>query len=224
MPRRRSELLLTAALIGLTACGAASPGTPSGLASTETLASPSPTERPWIATIPETTMRPGLPTITEIVSTDPRMARAAVLLNSQPLVILRAIAAHTDRFFTVFAPSNQAIDALPDAVVRRLAGEGEYADVFTRQLVSMHWAGGADWDLSSVASGTSLAMSQSRVRYTTKDGVGYVDYAAILDVVPAANGYVYLIDTVLLPPCESDVGQEPAPTHAPCDTWLEPPA
>ena len=117
-----------------------------------------------------------------------------------------------------------AFDALPAAVARRLAGEGGDPGSFVRAVVGMHWAEDIDVHLDELVSGTDIQMAKSRVTYTLVGGVGHLDYAVVVDALPGSNGYVYLIDTVLIPPCEVDVGQDPAPTHAPCAKWLEEPA
>lgn len=222
MPRRRPELLLIAALISLSACGQATQSAPPTGAPR---ASEPATEAPYVPSIPQPTgLRPGLQTIQEIVRTDPRMTRGAVLLNSAPEPILSIIEAERGRAFTFFVPSDEAFDALPDAVARRLAGDGDDPDGFIRSVIGMHWTEDKDVHLNELASGTDIQMAKSRVTYTVVDGVGHLDYAVVLDALPGSNGYVYLIDTVLIPPCEVDIGQDPAPTHAPCDKWLEEPA
>jgi uncharacterized surface protein with fasciclin (FAS1) repeats len=224
MPRRRPELLLIAAVVSLSACGQAAPSTSSAPSAGEPRASRSAEATSFPDRAAPTPLRPGLPTIQEIVRTDPRMARGKELLNSSPEPILSIIEAEPGRAFTFLVPSNEAFDALADAIVRRLAGEGENPDSFIRSVIGMHWAEDIDVHLDEMASGTDIQMAKSRVTYTMVDGVGHLDYALVLDAVPGSNGYVYLIDTVLIPPCEIDVGQKPSPTHAPCATWLQEPA
>ncbi len=170
-------------------------------------------------------LRPDLPTVMDIVRSDPRMSRATAMLDNVGYPLLSILAGFDyPRFHTLFAPTDEAIEALPDAVLRRLAGEGSDAASFVRRLVTMHWVEDTDLDLSTVADGTEIHTAQSHVTFTVADGIRYLDYAVVLDSLRASNGYVYLIDAVLIPPCESDVGQIPAPTHAPCQKWLEPAA
>lgn len=225
MPRHGPELLLIAALISLSACGQAIESTSPGPSVEQPPAQSSATEPPNLPSIPPATgLRPGLQTVQQIIRTDPRMARAAALFNDSAYPILSIIEGHPGRYFTFFAPSNEAFDALPDAVARRLAGEGSDPDAFIRYLITMHVAENIDVHLDEMASGTDIQMQRSRVTYTVVDDEGRLDYAVVLDALPGSNGYVYLIDTVLIPPCEVDIGQDPAPTHAPCDKWLEEPA
>jgi hypothetical protein len=170
------------------------------------------------------TLRPDLGAVWDVVRDDPRMARAAALLDDPAYPLLTILEDHHDnRFHTLFAPSNEAFDALPDAIAARLAGEGEDPDRFIKDVITMHWAENAELDPSQLASGTAIHAARTHLTYTFADGVRYVDYAAVIDVLPAANGYVYLIDTVLIPPCIVDVGQADPPPHEPCPAWLEPP-
>lgn len=211
MRRRRLGFLVAGALIGLTAC---SQPTPSATPMFEV-------PRPSGAA----TFRPELSMIWEIVRSDPRMTRAAALLDDPAYPLLTLLESHDDyRFHTLFVPTNEAFDALPDALARRLAGEGQDPNRFIHNVIAMHWIENADVHLDDLASGTALHAARTHLTYTVADGVAHVDYAKVVDTVPGANGYVYLIDTVLIPPCVVDVGQADPPTHEPCPTWLEPPA
>jgi hypothetical protein len=210
MRQRRLGPVAVAAFIALAGCGQAAPS-----------ATPRQADQ---LTGGAATFRPGLEPIWEVVRADPRMARAAALLDDPAYPLLTILEDHHDnRFHTLFAPSNEAFDALPDAIAARLAGEGEDPDRFIKDVITMHWAEDADLDPSRLASGTAIHAARTHLTYTVVDGDAFVDYASVVDVLPAANGYVYLIDTVLIPPCIVDVGQAEPPAHEPCPGWLEPP-
>jgi uncharacterized surface protein with fasciclin (FAS1) repeats len=166
------------------------------------------------------TWRPDLPTVSQVVRTDPRTTKAAALLDNKAYPILSYLDREHTRFHLILAPTNEAFDALPAAIVARLAVDPD-PDDFIGAVIRMHFAEDTDVRLEELAGGTDIRASRTRLTYTSVDGVGHVDYATVVDSITAANGHVYLIDTVLIPPCTVDVGQNASPTHAPCETWYE---
>jgi uncharacterized surface protein with fasciclin (FAS1) repeats len=214
MPKRRLALPLTAALFVLAGCDLATIPSPSA----------EPPAAPQSAAPQSATLQTDRPTVSEIVRTDPRTSRASDLLDASALPLLTLIEKENGRRpHTLFVPVNEAFDAVPKAVTQRLAGEGDDAAAFTEMVVAMHWVEGADLRLDAMPTGSAIPTGRTHLTYRLVEGIGHVDYAAVLESIPAANGHVYLIDTVLVPPCQVDIGQDSPPTHAPCETWLQPP-
>ena len=100
--------------------------------------------------------------------------------------------------FTVFAPTNEAFSKLPAGTVENLLKpESKEAlqnileyHVFVGVLKPAMLTEGKDYGQAN----------GDHVQITVKDGKTMVNGATILATVPAANGIVHVIDTVLLPP------------------------
>jgi uncharacterized surface protein with fasciclin (FAS1) repeats len=100
--------------------------------------------------------------------------------------------------FTVFAPTNEAFNALPAGTVDNLL-KPESKDKLS-DILEYHVAV-AVYKESSFTDGQSLAMvNGGRVTFHVKDGKVMINDANIVASVPASNGIVYVIDKVLLPP------------------------
>jgi uncharacterized surface protein with fasciclin (FAS1) repeats len=99
--------------------------------------------------------------------------------------------------FTVFAPTNAAFDKLPKGTVEDLLKPENKSKLETiLQHHVMTSALGADF----FQDGQSMGMVDgTNVTFTVKDGATYVDGNKILGSVKASNGWVHVIDTVLLP-------------------------
>lgn len=99
--------------------------------------------------------------------------------------------------YTVFAPTNDAFDALPAVLVDYLVAN---PDVLT-QVLTYHVVDGAvlSSDLSS-GEVTTLDMGNA-VDVTVSDmGVGVNNASVVQADIEASNGVVHAVDTVLLPP------------------------
>ncbi|MBK6976163.1 MAG: fasciclin domain-containing protein [Cytophagaceae bacterium] len=99
--------------------------------------------------------------------------------------------------FTVFAPVNAAFDKLPAGTVDDLLKtENKEKLVNILQHHVMTSALAADF----FQDGQTMGMVDgTNVTFTVKDGATYVDGNKILGSVKASNGWVHVIDTVLLP-------------------------
>jgi len=99
--------------------------------------------------------------------------------------------------FTVFAPVNAAFDKLPKGTVEDLLKPENKSKLETiLQHHVMTSALAADF----FQDGQSMGMVDgTNVTFTLKDGATYVDGNKILGSVKASNGWVHVIDTVLLP-------------------------
>lgn len=101
---------------------------------------------------------------------------------------------------TVFAPTNEAFDKLPEGVLADLL-KPENKDKLAA-IIKYHAApGNYDADHIKGVMGIGQATGE-KVVVEIKDGVTYVNGAKVLASIKATNGYVHVIDAVLLPPAE----------------------
>lgn len=99
---------------------------------------------------------------------------------------------------TVFAPTNAAFDKLPPGTLDELLKPENKAKL--ARIITFHAAPGsyAENNIRGVM-GIGQATG-GKVKVTVEDGVTYVNGAKVLGSVKASNGYVHVIDAVLLPP------------------------
>ena len=99
---------------------------------------------------------------------------------------------------TVFAPTNSAFDKLPEGTLDNLL-KPENKEIL-KNIITFHAAPGSyTGNKIKYVMGIGQATGD-KVKVTTKDGETYVNGAKILGTVKASNGYVHVIDQVLLPP------------------------
>lgn len=100
--------------------------------------------------------------------------------------------------FTVFAPTNNAFDKLPEGTVEGLL-KPEAVDDLANILEYHVYVGVIKTE--NMKDGQKLnQVNLKDVEITVKDGDYFVNGSKILATVPASNGVVYVIDDVLLPP------------------------
>jgi uncharacterized surface protein with fasciclin (FAS1) repeats len=110
---------------------------------------------------------------------------------------------------TVFAPTNAAFDKLPAGTLDTLT-KPENADQL-RNILKYHVTTSA-WTSDKLTDGLDLAMSNgAHAIIHVKDGVITINDAKVLSSIPASNGVIHVIDTVLTPPAPGT----PAPGAAP---------
>jgi len=101
---------------------------------------------------------------------------------------------------TVFAPTDAAFAKLPEGTVENLVKPENVATL--RDILQYHVTTSAlqlDW----LKDGQTLAMADGKkTTVGMKDGKVTINGANIIATIPAENGIVYVIDTVLLPPEE----------------------
>ncbi len=99
---------------------------------------------------------------------------------------------------TVFAPTNAAFEALPPGTLDDLLKPENKATL--ANIITFHAAPGSyTGDNIKGVMGIGQATGD-KVKVVVKDGVTYVNEAKVLGTVKASNGYVHVIDKVLLPP------------------------
>ncbi len=99
--------------------------------------------------------------------------------------------------FTVFAPNNGAFDKLPSGTIETLLKpekKGTLEDILFHHVIvgvlkSDDFQDGQD---QTMFDGT-------KVHITKKDGKVMIDNATILVSIPATNGIIHVVDTVVLP-------------------------
>jgi len=102
--------------------------------------------------------------------------------------------------FTVFAPTNEAFNKLPQGTVDNLLKPEKKNDL--RNILEYHVSIGV-FKQESLRDGQILGQANGdNVTIGMKDGKFTVNGANILATVPASNGIVYVTDGVLLPPAK----------------------
>lgn len=100
--------------------------------------------------------------------------------------------------YTVFAPTDEAFDRLPDAVMEDLFNDpkGNLAEVLL-----YHMAPGRHTVADIAANDTVATVQGSSLAVDAAGGVATVNGAELVRAdIPASNGVIHVIDTVMLPP------------------------
>lgn len=99
--------------------------------------------------------------------------------------------------FTVFAPTNSAFEKLPAGTVEGLLKpekKSQLGDVLQHHVTT------SALELTSFHDGQSLGMVDGgRETITMKDGATFIGGAKVIGSVRASNGWVHVIDAVLVP-------------------------
>lgn len=102
---------------------------------------------------------------------------------------------------TVFAPTNEAFEKLPEGTVEDLVkpeNQSRLAYILTNHVAPSNYP--VDMLLKNVKKGRTLYMaSGENVEVTQKGDDLYVGGAKILGTVKASNGWVHVVDSVILP-------------------------
>ena len=102
---------------------------------------------------------------------------------------------------TVFAPTNEAFDKLPEGTVEDLVkpeNQSKLAYILTNHVAPSNYP--VDMLLKNVKKGRTLYMASGENVEVTQDGEDlYVGGAKILGTVKASNGWVHVVDSVILP-------------------------
>lgn len=99
--------------------------------------------------------------------------------------------------FTVFAPTNEAFEALPEGVLDALLLE-ENVDVLT-SILTYHVIEG-EVTSDQVTDGDVATVEGQSITLSTEDGVMVNDATVVIADVDASNGVIHAIDAVLIPP------------------------
>lgn len=99
--------------------------------------------------------------------------------------------------FTVFAPTDDAFDALPEGLLDALLLP-ENVDTLT-SILTYHVLP-AEVMAADVSAGEVTTVEGSTIAITTDDGVMVSDATVVATDVEASNGVIHVIDTVIVPP------------------------
>ncbi|MBA3854665.1 MAG: fasciclin [Gemmatimonas sp.] len=99
--------------------------------------------------------------------------------------------------YTVFAPTNAAFDALPAGTVDGLLKPEKKSDL---SRILQHHVTTSALSLDFFEDGQEIGMVDgTRAKITHRDGATYIDDAKVIASVRASNGWVHVIDKVVLP-------------------------
>lgn len=102
---------------------------------------------------------------------------------------------------TVFAPTNEAFDKLPEGTVEELVkpeNQSKLAYILTNHVAPSNYP--IEMLLKNVQKGRTLYMASGENVEVTQEGDDiYVGGAKILGTVKASNGWVHVVDNVILP-------------------------
>jgi uncharacterized surface protein with fasciclin (FAS1) repeats len=180
-----------AALLALTACNSAEEAAPADATATEAAAT-TPDAGGTVVAVAQ-----GNPDFSTLVSAVVAADLAGTLGGTGP--------------FTVFAPTNAAFAKLPAATLSTLltsAGKADLTRILTYHVVAGRvdaaaltqqiQAGGGSAALTTVQGGTLMARIGTDGAVTLTDSKGGVSRVVQTDV-PASNGVIHAIDTVVMP-------------------------
>jgi transforming growth factor-beta-induced protein len=139
---------------------------------------------------------PALQTIVEIAVGNPDFETLVAAVTAAGLVETLS----GEGPFTVFAPTDDAFAALPEGTVEALLGDiPTLTDILTYHVIA------GEVPAAEVVAATELTMLNGDIaEITLVDGRAYIDGAEILITdIPASNGIIHVIDTVMLPPEEA---------------------
>lgn len=99
--------------------------------------------------------------------------------------------------FTVFAPVNAAFDKLPKGTVEDLLKPENKSKL---AKILQHHVALAVYNTDMLTDGKILGMVDgANAKITLKDGAVFIDDAKIVASVPASNGIIHVVDSVVLP-------------------------
>ena len=99
---------------------------------------------------------------------------------------------------TVFAPTNAAFEKLPEGTLASLLlpeNKDKLANIITYHAAPGSYTGGNIRGVMGIGQATG-----DKVEVTSEGGDTFVNGAKVMGTVKASNGYVHVIDAVLLPP------------------------
>jgi len=100
--------------------------------------------------------------------------------------------------FTVFAPTNAAFEKLPAGTVDTLLKPSSKADL--ENILQYHVIVGV-FQTAALKDGDEIGMvNGDAIKVSVKNNAVMINDARIVASIPATNGIVHVVDTVLLPP------------------------
>ncbi len=149
-----------------------------------------------------TSSRPGQEAVQDVEST-PNILQVALGSDAHTTLVIAVKAAEQTTALanngplTVFAPTNEAFDALPEGTVANLLLPENKMTLAS--IIQMHAAPGS-YDVAQLKDGMNLFVASGHnVKVEVRDDGTYVHGAKILGTVKAANGIVHVVDKVFTP-------------------------
>lgn len=134
-----------------------------------------------------------MPTIAKVAAGSADHTTLVAALKAANLVDVLA----TPGPFTVFAPNNGAFAKLPKATVDDLLkpeNKDKLAEILQHHVMT------SAFDLDAFSDGQEISMvSAGSERITKKDGATFIGGAKVIGSVRASNGWVHIVDGVLVP-------------------------
>uniref|UniRef100_UPI0036F49D56 fasciclin domain-containing protein n=1 Tax=Aeoliella mucimassa TaxID=2527972 RepID=UPI0036F49D56 len=117
-----------------------------------------------------------------------------------------------DKELTVFAPTDEAFEALPEGTVETLLKPENKEKLV--QVLAYHVVAGRVYSTDAVEAGTAKTLQGSTISIKTEGDEAMVNNAKLLKTdIDASNGVIHVIDKVLLPPTEETSSTTPASGH-----------
>ena len=189
MFNKKSFLVLSVLVVLALVLAACAPATPEP--------TPEPTEEPTEVMTEEPTEEPTPEpqTIVDIAVADGRFETLVAALQAADL----AETLSGEGPFTVFAPTDEAFDKLPEGTVESLLEDiPALTDILLYHVVSGEVLA---QDVAQLESAETIQGQPVSIR--VEDGMVYInDAQVIIQDIMASNGVIHVIDTVLLPPAE----------------------
>ena len=186
---KKSFLVLSVLVVLALVLAACAPATPEP--------TPEPTEEPTEVMTEEPTEEPTPEpqTIVDIAVADGRFETLVAALQAADL----AETLSGEGPFTVFAPTDEAFDKLPEGTVESLLEDiPALTDILLYHVVSGEVLA---QDVAQLESAETIQGQPVSIR--VEDGMVYInDAQVIIQDIMASNGVIHVIDTVLLPPAE----------------------
>lgn len=99
--------------------------------------------------------------------------------------------------YTVFAPTNAAFEKLPAGTVENLLKPDQKSNL---SRILQHHVMTSALDLDFFSDGQEVAMVDgTKATITRRDGATFIDGAKVVGSVRASNGWVHVVDAVVLP-------------------------
>jgi transforming growth factor-beta-induced protein len=192
----RTTVVLAAAMSSALLLGACS----SSDGSDEAAADTSPTT---MATAAPSTTAPSSQTIVDVAASNPQFSTLVAAVNAAGL----ADTLSGTGPFTVFAPTNDAFDKLPAGTVDSLLkpeNKDKLASILTYHVVAAKvMAADVKPGAVETVNGASFTIGVEGNDVVITDGQGNKSKVVKTDV-PASNGVIHVVDTVLLPPASGN--------------------
>ena len=142
---------------------------------------------------------PPAPELGSIVDVARDAGSFSTLLTALEAAGLDATLADEDADFTVFAPTDEAFEALPEGTLDTLLADTDLlTDVLLYHVITDSVVG-SDTALS-LAGTTQLMANEAKLAVTVRGDALYLNESVVIDTdIEASNGVIHVIDAVLIP-------------------------